>query len=60
MVNTKEPIFLIKNGHKGQIWDGLTSKNLKHPVMYLCTKFHAFTIKSTIYHKSAVLPYLAS
>ena len=51
MVNIKEPIFLIKmviKVIKGQIWDGPISKNLKYPVMYLCTKFHAFIIKSTI------------
>jgi len=57
MVNTKEPIFLTKitvKVTKGQIWDGPISKNLKYPIMYLCTKFHALIIKQ-FYHKSAAL-----
>jgi len=51
MVNRKGPIFRVKMAAKvtkGQIWDGTIFKNLKYPVMYLYTKFHAFIIKRTI------------
>ena len=31
------------------------SKNLKYPVMYLCTKFHAFISRAQFYHNFAYI-----
>ena len=41
--------FLCKNGHKGQIYVALLSKNTYHEEYNLCGKFHGFIKMCTIF-----------